>query len=173
MSENDSYNSGYSDGLTGTPSSEGGINYQLGAMAGKQARGRNDGPAGAGIGILALSFALCWIYPMVGMSVGAVAVVIFLGIETFHRYVTIALLGLVVVAWFFGFKLERRAARFKVYRIFRDCVRLLVGVIPWVGILVTSGREAPSGAALAGYPFIYLFLFWLMKKADRVMGFNG
>src|SRR5262245_35057809 len=144
----DNYNSGFSDGQLGTPSSEGGINYQLGYMAGKQARERNDGPAGAGIGILALSLALCWIYPMVGASVGAVAIVIFLGIDTFHRYITIALLGLTIVAWFLGFKLERRAGRFKAYRIFRDCLRLAIGLAPWVGLLFMTGRDAPSGAAL-------------------------
>jgi len=40
-------------------------------------------------------------------------------------------------------------------------------------MLAATGREAPSGGALAAYPLVFLFLFWLMKRADRVMGFNG
>ena len=169
----DNYSSGLSDGRSGMPTGEGGIDYQFGYIEGKRARERNDGPAGAGIGVLILSFALCWIYPLVGASVGAVGLVIYLGIDTFPRYVLLALLALVVVAWFFGFTLERRAGRFKLYRIFRDCVRWAVGLYPWVGMLAATGRDAPSGGTLALYPFIFAFLFWLMKRADRVMGFNG
>ena len=104
---------------------------------------------------------------------GAVGLVIYLGIDTFPRYVLLALLALVVVAWFFGFTLERRAGRFKLYRIFRDGVGWAVGLYPWVSMLAATGRDAPSGGTLAVYPLIFAFLFWLMKRADRVMGFNG
>jgi len=170
----DNYNAGQDAGRSGMPNpGGGGIQYDLGYIEGKRARERNDGPAGAGIGVLFLSFALCWIYPMVGASVGAVGLVIYLGIDALPRYLILALMALAIVAWFFGFKLERRAGRFKLYRHFRDLMRWSVGLYPWVTLLAATGREAPSGAALALYPFVFLFLFWLMKRADRVMGFNG
>jgi hypothetical protein len=63
------YGSGLGAGQTGqSPSTDGGIHYDLGYIEGKRARESRDGPAGAGIGVLALSFMLCWLYPMVGAA---------------------------------------------------------------------------------------------------------
>ena len=47
----DNYSSGLSDGRSGMPTGDGGIGYQFGYIEGKRARERNDGPAGAGIGV--------------------------------------------------------------------------------------------------------------------------
>jgi hypothetical protein len=170
----DNYNAGYEAGRTGMPPSGGeGFAYSQGYVEGKRAGESREGPPGVGIGILALSFALCWLYPMVGASVAVVGLVFYLGADTFPRFVLIALLLLAIVAWFFGFKLERRVSRFKAYRILRDCIRWAVGLYPFVAALGAPARNAPTGGYLVLYLLIFVFCFWLVKRADRVMGFRG
>lgn len=110
---------------------------------------------------------------MVGASVAVVGLVFYLGADTFPRFVLIALLLLAIVAWFFGFKLERRVSRFKGYRILRDCIRWAVGLYPFVAALFAPARHAPTGGYLVLYLLIFVFCFWLVKRADRVLGFRG
>lgn len=172
--KDEGYNSGFSAGRSGSPLLGGeSFLYVQGYLEGQRARESNTGPAGAGIGILALSGVLCWLYPMVGASVAVVGLIFYLGADTFPRGVLIALILLAIVAWFFGFKLERKVSRFKPYRILRDCIRVAIGLYPFVAALFATGRNAPTGGFLAGYLVVFVFCFWLVKRADRVMGFRG
>ena len=171
----DNYGAGYQAGLSGTsaPSGGQGFAHDQGYVDGKRARESRDGPPGVGIGILFLSFALCWLYPMVGLSVASVGLIFYLGADTFPRAVLLGLIGLAAVAWFLGFSLERRVSRFRSYRVLRDCVRWAVGLYPFVLMLTATGRNVPEGGTMVGYLVVFAFCFWLVKRADRVFGFSG
>jgi hypothetical protein len=42
-----------------------------------------------------------------------------------------------------------------------------------IGALTGTGRDALSGGEIVVFLLLIPFLFWVLKKADRVMGFNG
>jgi len=78
-----------------------------------------------------------------------------------------------VVAFWFGFKLERRVSEWKLYRVLRGLIRFGTGVAIIPYLLNQQGPAALPGGELFGAILLLPFLLWILVKLDRVTDAAG
>lgn len=74
---------------------------------------------------------------------------------------------------FLGFAVEKRLARGKVYRVLRDCYRIALGAAIPISMLMTTGRNTPSGGAIFFSIVTLPTGYWIVKRIDRAVGAGG
>jgi hypothetical protein len=176
------YSDGYEAGLRGEQFTGSGAQEYSGYLAGKEARQKGQPQAHVdGVGFTALICAplVCVIYPIAGTAAIGTGLVTWtvtewLGIGKPGVGAQMALsLLLALVAFFPSFAVERRAARLKVYRVLRDCLRVgLVALIP-IKMLMYTGRDVPDGGVIALAIVLVPIAYFILKRIDRAVGAAG
>ena len=180
MSNN--YDDGYQAGLRGEQFTGSSAQSYAGYAAGQEVRQKAQPQTQVdGVGFTALICAplVCMIYPIAGTAAIGTGVVTWaitgwlgIGKPGIGAQIVLSLL-LALVAFFPGFAVERRAARLKVYRVLRDCLRVgLVAVTP-VQMLMYTGRDVPSGGEIALGIVLVPIGYFIMKRIDRAVGAAG
>jgi len=180
MSNN--YDDGYQAGARGEQFTGLGAQAYAGYAAGKEARQRGQPQTHVdGVGFTALICAplVCIIYPIAGTAAIATGFVTWIvtdwlgiGKPGIGWQIVLSLL-LALVAFFPGFAVERRAARLKVYRVLRDCLRVGLGALIPVQMLMSTGRDVPDGGVIALAIVLVPIAYFIMKRIDRAVGAAG
>jgi hypothetical protein len=169
-------NDQYQEGARGVQSTgttvEDALEYSRGQRSQNEGRG-----GGIVVATVLLSPVLCVAYPICGLATLGTGMLVsrgapLLGVREASGVLILLTLVALVVAFFSGMALERRASNSKAYRTVRWMLRLLL-VPGIVASMLIGGKAAPGLGRLLVLIMFVPVCYWFVKGLDRFIGASG